>query len=251
MAADNAYSSIRRNLEILRTVAGGTNRFDEIKDKVDLPASTINRILKGLVSVGMSYQDPENRHYYLGPEILKLLANPLATHEIMVSICQEEMERLTALSGETTVLFAALGIKRILLATIPSPNEVTLLYRPGLTNFIHLASGGKMLLAMMDWQRIGNILTAIEMILKEQGEELDKPQILKDLNEIKEQGYAISRGEWLKDCNGLSVPLWGYAIPVVLGMMGPDYRVDIMTYRDEIQKSGQLISNIIGRIFPH
>lgn len=250
MTAGNVYSSIRRNLEILRTVADGVNRFDDINANVDLPTSTINRILKGLVSVGLAYQDPETRHYYLGPEIIKLSTNPLAAHQMLISICQGELERLSALSGETTVLFLALGIKRILLATVPSPHEVTLIYKPGLTNLIHLASGGKMLLAMMDWQRIETILNAIGLILKDQGKKIERSSFLEELKEIKKQGYATSRGEWLKGCNGLSVPLRGYALPSALGMMGPDYRVDVQDYRDELQESGQRISKILGQVFP-
>jgi len=71
MPPTKPVNTIRRGAEILKILAEGCNRLEDIYPRAGLNKSTTHRLLKSLVSSGLAFQSPLNRNYYLGPLLLK------------------------------------------------------------------------------------------------------------------------------------------------------------------------------------
>ena len=67
MRSPEQKHTIIRGAEILKTLSKGYNRLEDIYPKVGLSKSTTQRLLKVLTLSGFAFQNPLNRHYYVGP----------------------------------------------------------------------------------------------------------------------------------------------------------------------------------------
>jgi len=224
MATTKLVNTISRGAEILKILAEGCNRLEDIYPRVGLNKSTAHRLLKSLASSGFAFQSPLNRNYYLGPLFVKLSSNPFVSNQMLILSAIDELRHLRDEIDETCMIMIPSGTRRLVLKEVRSRQEIALSLGDGNTAPMVVGSSGRTLLSQYTDREIDRILGKIA--LDPDGSEIipDKVLLKKEIDEIRKSGYGTSAGEAHPDAAGISIPVKGYFFPVVLCVMGPKVR---------------------------
>jgi DNA-binding IclR family transcriptional regulator len=245
MPPTKPINTISRGAEILKILAEGCNRLEDIYPRVGLNKSTTHRLLKSLVSSGLSFQSPLNRNYYLGPLLLKLSSNPAVSHQMLVLGALEPLRKIRDDSGETAMIMIPNGSQRLVLKEMRSKQEIALSLGDGNTAPMVIGSSGRTLLSQYTDGELQKILEKINIISV--GPETIRDQVLlqKEIDRIRKKGFGTSSGETHPDAAGISVPVKGYLFPVVLCVMGPKVRFKPMGILNLLQEAAERLSKTL------
>lgn len=245
MTAQKIVNSVAKSTDILRNLSEGLDRISDLSKKLRLSKSTTHRLLKTLEVSELVMQDPVTRRYYLGPLILKLAARPIIAHQNLILCAFEEMKYLRDLSRETVVLHIQIGLERICLEELQSPENIKYTAGKGFVAPLYTGSAGKILLSELKDNELQYLVKNLQ--LKPIGPHTitDKRTLLKELKKVRKQGYATSFGERIPGSASISVPIKNYICPVALSVLGPDNRFSLNRMMDvlkEMKKSASRIS---------
>ena len=158
MPGTKIVNAISRGAELLKILAEGHNRLEDIYPIVGLNKSTTHRLLKSLVSSGLAYQNPLNRNYYLGPLFLGLSSNPTVSHQMLILSSIDELRKLRDSSGETCLLSIPNGNQRMILKEVRSKQKIALSLGDGDSVPMYVGSSGRTLLSQYTDKEINKIL---------------------------------------------------------------------------------------------
>jgi IclR family transcriptional regulator, KDG regulon repressor len=214
-------NSVVRGLHILSSLDQGSLGVVDIAEKLALNKATVYRLLKTLESGGFVTQDPLTRKYYLGAEIIKLSAHPIASNEKLVLCAQQDMLNLCKTSSETVILEILYGLQRMNLEAIESDEPIRFRASKGNLAPLYVGAGGKVLLSQFKTDILPKYLENIELTPLGPNALLDKDRLLSEIALIRKRGYATSFSERHSYGSSLSVPIVGYSCPAALSIVGP------------------------------
>jgi IclR family acetate operon transcriptional repressor len=249
MPETKQINAIHRGVKVLKVLAQGINRLEDIYPRLGLSKSTTHRILISLTAAGLAFQDPVTRFYHLGPTLLELASNPQVSHHMLVACAQNELVRLNKLIQESALLMVACGLQRLVVKEVPSPLDISFSFKKGHSMPLHVGSSGKVLLSMMDDKAFEVVLRNLELVSLGPNTITEEGVLRKEIELIREQGYATSFGETQEGTAGVSMPVRNYTIPVTLCILGPEFRFTPTDHLEEIRKSARRISNNLKKIF--
>lgn len=249
MPKTKQINAIHRGVKVLNVLSQGINRLEDIYPRLGLSKSTTHRILISLTSAGLAFQDPVTRFYHIGPGLLKLASNPQISHHMLINCAQNELMRLNKLTQESALLILACGIQRLVVKEVPSVLDISFSFKVGHSMPLHVGSSGKVLLSMMDDKELEVVLQNLDLVSLGPNTITQEDVLRKEIELIRKQGYATSFGETQAGTAGISVPIKNYTGPVVLCVLGPEFRFSPTTYLEEIKKSTLRISNKLKEIF--
>lgn len=241
-------SSIIKSTAILKTLSNGIDRIIDLSTKLHLSKSTTHRLLKTLEVSELVMQDPITRRYYLGPLILELASKHIISHQSLIICSNEEMNILRDLSKETVVLHVRIGLKRICLEELQSPESIKYTSGKGFIAPIYTGSAGKILLSELVDNEIQLLLNNIRFIPVGPNTITDREALLKELEKVRKQGYATSFGERVPGSASISVPIQGYLCPVALSVLGPDNRFSLNRMKDVLKAMKKSASRISKKL---
>ncbi|MEI2684281.1 IclR family transcriptional regulator [Erwinia aphidicola] len=237
---------ITRAAKILDALGATPNGMSlgEIAQVVDLPRSTVQRIVGALDSVQLvrSHGVGDVR---LGPALLRLIAN---VHTDVVAIAQPWLQALCDATGETVSLARASGLQLAIVHYVVADRELRVVPRIGMNLPLYSTSGGRALLALDSDEAakelVGEAYQAItELTVR------DFPALLAHLTEIRHTGLAYDRGETLEGISTMAV-----AIDTILGrfsisLLIPSARFQLNEERNraEILKCKDALIDEIGK----
>jgi DNA-binding IclR family transcriptional regulator len=248
MGSTKTVNTILLGGEILKALAGGASRLEDIYPRVGLNKSTAHRILKSLAQSGLAYQHPLGRTYHIGPLFLQASAGAAKTHHLLVVSALEEMRRLRATSRETVLLLIPLGDQRLVLKEFPSEQGISLSHGEGSTLPIMIGSAGRVLLSLYDDATLRKLFAQLAVPAVAPGFMADAELRMREIEAIRAQGYALSSGEMIPDSAGISVPVKGYVSPVALSVFGPKFRFRPLEILEEIRVSAEVISGRLAAL---
>ena len=243
MPATKIVNAISRGAEILKILAEGHNRLEDIFPIVGLNKSTTHRLLKSLVSSGLAFQNPLNRNYFLGPLFLKLSSNPSVSHQMLILSSIDELNKLRDSSDETSMIMIPNGNQRMVLKEVRSKQKIALSLGDGNTAPIYVGSSGRTLLSQYTDKELNKILGKIRLAPVVPKTIKDQNLLRKEVNKIRKKGFGTSIGETHPDAAGISVPVKGYFFPVVLCVIGLKGRFKPTSILDELKESALGISD--------
>jgi DNA-binding IclR family transcriptional regulator len=243
MPATKIVNAISRGAEILKILAEGHNRLEDIFPIVGLNKSTTHRLLKSLVSSGLAFQNPLNRNYYLGPLFLRLSSNPSVSHQMLILSSMDELRKLRDSSDETSMITIPNGDQRLVLKEVCSKQKIALSLGDGNSAPIYVGSAGRTILAQYSDNELNKILGRIRVAPFGLSPFKDESLLRKEINKIRKKGFSTSLGENHPDAAGISVPVIGYFIPVSLCVMGLKRRFKPTSILDELKESAIRISD--------
>lgn len=191
----------------------------EIATEMDLPLSTVARLMRQLAEAGLLYRSPEDGRYSLGSRVFALASSGIS-HLGLAEAALPVMRELRDGSGETISLHVLRGILRVCVAEVQSHFSVRRVVPPGMAQQTLGTATGEILLADCS-------PTDLEAIVADAGLGAKRRRELeKRLEQIRAEGYAI-RDDFAEDLTGLSAPVAGGGRTVAaLTISGPSSRFD-------------------------
>lgn len=225
----------------------------EIARRLDLPASTVGRLLLTLHSAGILAQDRTTRRYRIGPKVLQWSSVYISRLDLANEALPilEELHRLTR---ETVSVYVLDGTERVCLQRIESPERVRVVVRPGERMPLHAGSAGKAMLAFMPRDMIDRVLSQPLEQMTNRTITVRK-RLLEELATVRSRGYAVSYGERFEDAIGLAAPIFDRNGSVVasLNVAGPNMRftnASVDKFAPQIMQLAARISQALGYARP-
>ena len=243
MPATKIVNAISRGAEILKILAEGQNRLEDIYPMVGLNRSTTHRLLKSLVSCGLASQNPLNRKYYIGSFFLRISSNPAVSHQMLIFSSIDELRKLRDSTDETCLLSIPSGNQRMILKEVRSKQKIALSLGDGDLASMHVGSAGRTLLSQFSDKEISRILGKNGFLPVGSKTIEDENSLRKEINKIRKKGFATSFGETIPDAAGISVLIKGYFLPVSLSVFAPKSRFRPISVLNEIHETAIQISD--------
>lgn len=241
MGSTKPVNTILLGAEILKVLATGPARLEDIYPQVRLNKSSTHRILKTLTQTGLTAQHPVSRTYHIGPLLVKIAADTMSLHHLLILCATPEIRRLRETYRETALIIVPSGDRRMVLKEVRGEQQISLSLGEGSTMPIFVGSSGRVLLSQYEEITLRRILSHMDIPVEAAYLLSDKERLLQEIEMIRRQGYAISTGEMLPGSTGISVPVTGYVCPVALCLFGPKFRFDPHIALEEIKGAAQRI----------
>ncbi len=244
-----AFKSISRVAAIIDCLDKGIATVTEIANALKVNKSTIYRLLQALDEAEITMRNPVNRHYYIGPLIARIAANPDITHNTLVLCAIDEMERLSELTGESIAVNVLIGVNSYLLHEIPSTHDIRIVARNRISSNLHAGGSSRVLLAQLNNKDLKKVIDNISFVRLTERTVTSKEDLLEQLKQIKKQQYSIGYGERAQGAMSISVPVKNYVLPASLGILGLEVRMKPRTaeYLDALMKAAEHVEYNLSR----
>jgi DNA-binding IclR family transcriptional regulator len=219
-----SVQSIDRAFAVLRQVANAPGGISDVARAVDLPVSTVARLLGTLESLGAVVRIGESGAYGIGAGI-RALAGPVNRSEALVTQARPVLAALVAETGETSGLSVLEGDEVVYLDHVETRNEVTLRDWTGARLPLHVVSSGLVLLAAQPPAAVTAYLALPLQRLT--GTTMVQPaRIKRRLAAIRRDGYVWTIGEFDDGITSVAAPVVDAhgATIAAIHCHGPSYR---------------------------
>ena len=225
MADYKKVNSIYSASRIMKSFTHGepAKRVTDIAEELNLPKSTVSRLISNLVAEEFLVKDTNSRRYLLGPAVFTLGGiYATSTH-----IFKEVTPVLTQVAYETkeNVYISVLKDYNVIYANKSlGPYYADIISEIGATLPAHLTSSGKVLLAAKNETYVNEMFKQKKLV----GYTEEKIHLFKkELSEIAKQKYSINVGLLKEDNYSLAVPVYdgNGAVVCALTIIAPISRI--------------------------
>ncbi|MCG8484041.1 MAG: IclR family transcriptional regulator [Clostridia bacterium] len=222
--------ALSKGLDILECFTNAKDEIGimEISERLDLPESTVYRMVTTLDDKGYLVQNLETKKYKLGLHLLKINEKSSELND-EVEVITKYMTELNEKFNETTNFAIRVNDKAVYLKKIDSKH----ILRPAFTGRdiypCYCTSLGKSLVLDMTKKELNEIFASTFEQLTEKTI-LTKEDLLEDLRVAKERGYTVDNEEFNLGIKCFSVPVraesLGGRIIGAISMPVPTIRLD-------------------------
>jgi DNA-binding IclR family transcriptional regulator len=219
-----SVQSIDRAFAVLRQVASAPGGISDIARAVDLPVSTVARLLGTLESLGAVTRIGDTGTYGIGAGI-RTLIGPVDDSSTLIARARPALAALVAQTGETSGLSVLEGDEVVYLHHEESANEVTLRDWTGARLPLHVVSSGLVLLASSRPAAIAAYLA--HPLPKLTKATVTQPaRVKRRLAAIRRDGYVWTAGEFDEGITSVAAPVVDANGTTVAAIHchGPSYR---------------------------
>ena len=242
---------IERAVDILQAFTFDDSELSlaEICEKVDLPKTTVFRIINTLEHQNFLDQNRQNGKYHLGYELIKLGEQAKNSNELS-RIAYEYMLAASEASKQTCNLYVKEGDERLCIAQVTGSEYIRKHSYLGARHPLYCGAG-KLILAFERPQVVDEYLSNVALVKITENTITDKEKLKEELEKIRNCGYAISLGERDSISASVAVPVFDYSKQLVaaLTISGPlhDFTESgIHTYIDILKVQAQKMSSKLG-----
>lgn len=200
-------SSLDTAATVLRLMAalGHEATVTDVSTRLDLPKSSVSRLLKHMSEAGLLERDPASRSYR--PSLLLLEVGRLACHDApLCDRMEAALRELTQLTGHTGYISVLEGSDVIVLRVSPGTQALRLVTFPGHRSPAWATSTGRALLARMDDAAVAARLAPVRYDLPPNApQSLD--DVLRRLARIRLDRFAVALDETLEGTGSVSAAL--------------------------------------------
>jgi len=222
----------------------------EICKIIDMPKSTVYRLLSTLEYRGFIEHSPMTGKYQLSTRFIKLSSIALKNYDLKESALPV-MTQLRDRTGETINLYAKRGLERVCIDQVEGFHNLRRFSAIGDVLPLYCGASGKLLLAYQTEEEIERIIQETGLKSWTQNTITDYGRIRQELANIRDQGYAFSSGEREVGVTSVAAPIKNHAGVVVaaLSISGPDARFNeenVMNYKNLVIEGAAIISQNLG-----
>jgi DNA-binding IclR family transcriptional regulator len=165
----------------------------ELSDALGLTRTTAHRLLTALESEGLVARNPATKTFRLGPAILALGSQALASNDLR-TVVEPELRGLAERTGETATLEVPVEGSMLILAEVSGRHLVTVTAELGTRWPVHATSTGKAYLAALpEAQRRSLIVPPLKRHTPSTIVDVRKYE--RHLEQVRERGYATASEE--------------------------------------------------------
>lgn len=199
--------SLLRSIEVLGVLKDKEScTIAQIVEELNLPPSTVHRILKTLCSEKYVVKDGESHYYMLGPALISL-GSAASKNIHLQKIAYPILKMLVSLTGEDTFLVIPVGNKGIVLERIDGPRTLKIVEEFGDELYLHYGAIRRAILAYQDENFIDMYIKKI-IEGKKNKLKMTGDQLLKKLEKIRKDGISTSSGDYVKGTMGIAAPIF-------------------------------------------
>ena len=189
----NGIQVIARAGQIMRalgTARGGLS-LSELAQRVELPRSTVHRIIAALETEGLAASAWPNGNYSLGPELVRLSRGH---HGEALTELRPLLRQLSAEVDETVALSVLFRDRVCFIDQVAAPHPLSAVSAVGGNFPAHCNAHGKALLATYRDDALRRLLPA-ELVAETPNTITDREVLIAQLATVREAGYATAREE--------------------------------------------------------
>lgn len=221
-----------------------------IAREVDMPKTTVHRILRVFEQHSFLTQNPETRRFRLGLAGIELGHRAQEGFELR-RIALPVMEQLSASTGETVLLqvVSPEGDRVVCIERVQQRRGLRLILDVGSTAPLYAGCSSKVLLAYLDQTSIDKVLAG-ELRPVTAHTIIDPQEIREQLQRVRQQGYAVSFEETDEGVAGVSVPIRDARDRVIasLSVSGPVTRMNASTIREHTERALEAARRIASEL---
>ncbi|MEG1576240.1 MAG: IclR family transcriptional regulator [Clostridium sp.] len=247
--------SLLRSLELLEFLKEPSHKFTiaELSDKMQLPPSTIHRILQTFCEKKFVIRDEHSHTYQLGPALISLgraAANNIRIQDAALPI----LKNLSYVTREDSYLVIQVGDKGLVLDKVDGPNHLKVVEEFGYEMDLHCGAIRKVLLAYQSADYIDFYLNH-RLDRPEAFPQISRGALSSELKTIQQNGIAVSHGEYVHDAVGIGAPIFGIDghVAASVGIIAPYSRIaddmHLTHLEEQVKHSSAELSYYMGHTF--
>lgn len=240
----STVQSIDRAFAVLRALAAGPAGVTDIAERVDLPKSTVSRLLSTLESQGVVEQVSAGGQYRIGLAMIELAA-AAGPGRSLVSLARPHLVELSRLTGEAAGTSIPDGTEMLYLDQLTPDSELQVRDWTGHRIPMHAVPSGHVVLAT-DAELLQRVTSA--PMQRFTAHTLTTASALRArLRDVAEAGYAWAVEEFADGMNSVAAAVTAEDGRVIaaLHVYGPASRFPGKRSRDEL---GELVKRTAARI---
>lgn len=217
-------SPLERYMLVLETIAPFAEGLTagELEAALDLPKTTVNRLLHALLDGGMlSVDTARGRTYRLGDRMLQLLHSSPDTGWVE-KIAQRPLQALAEKTGLSAFVSKFDGSEIKSVTCIAPDTPIRMYVVPGMAMPPNATATGKAILAFQKDEILSAILAARTERFTD-NTITDTAELRDELRLTKERGYATDLAEHVEGLGSIAYPIFTPSAPVIyaVGVTGP------------------------------
>jgi DNA-binding IclR family transcriptional regulator len=206
--ANSTVKSADRTLDLFELLAGWGREMShaEIADALDIPKSSLTKLMRNLTTRGYLRFVPETKGYRLGDAILKLAqqSNQLRS---LIACAEPVLNDITQQMAESCALNQLKGEQVEVVATVISQQRLQSHMRLGDLAPLYAVSGGKAILAFLPDVMREEYMRSVSFERFTKNTVATKKALLAELEDVRSTGHALSLEEYTPGIVGVGVPI--------------------------------------------
>ncbi len=239
--------SIERAFGLLEELAGEPAGITELARRIDLPTSTVARLLGTLEGVGAIERVSNGTGYRIGPTLVTL-SSSVDPSQSLLAVAQPFMVELVA---EAVGISIPAGYDVHYVEQVDCAHPVQVRDWTGTSLPMHTVSAGLVVLAQWPEEAVDRYLR--RRLERYTPDTVIRPEAVRQrLEQVRTDGYIWTEEEFAEGINSVAAPLFGSG-GVVVGSIhahGPSYRFPDDAMRDiiaeQVVASATAISSALG-----
>jgi len=228
-AAGNPYSIevLSRAFDIMSVFSHARPSMSlvEIVQAVELPKTTVFRILSSLVARGMCDWDAQSSKYSLGFELVRLAdirRRQSNVHDVTLPVMREIRNQV----NETVILSVRSDDSRVHIDFVEGLHPMRRMADLGVRAPLYAGAASKVLLAGMDDDEIDAYLDRTDLTAFQETTITDRDVLWREVRTIRKRGFAESKGELFPGGGALAAPIKDFAgkTVAVMDILTPEHR---------------------------
>jgi DNA-binding IclR family transcriptional regulator len=242
--------SVDRALDILLLMYNNGKEMgvSEIGKDLELPKSTVHRILTTLENKGFVHQNKENERYWLGIKLYAmglLVGEKLSLGDLIKPYAKQLFDEFKEVINVSILdTDSSDGYKSIvILKEADTQKTLSVNHNVGTSSEAHVSSVGKSLLAFtedLDIEKLKGLKQYTENTLT------DVDEILEELAKVRQNGYCIDNEEQEIGLTCIGAPIIGKNGNAVAAMSisGPSARMKQKDFEHKVQRLKETVAEI-------
>jgi IclR family acetate operon transcriptional repressor len=223
-SARSGVQSIERAFELLQALAVESAGLTELATRVDLPKSTVARMLGTLEGIGAVVRDDDDRTYRIGMGLVEL-AGAVDASAALATLVRPHLTDLADRTGEAAGFSVPTGYSMHYLVQVESPNAVQVRDYSGLVVPMHVGPSGLCVMSLWPDEDVNRYLRRpLESFTPHTVKE--PATIKKRLAGIRDAGHIWIHEEFAEGISSVAAPVFDQARRALgaIHVHGPTYR---------------------------
>ena len=241
----SGVQSVERAFAILRCLAGGAAGVTEVAERVELPKSTVSRLLATLHELGAVEQGGVGNDYRVGSAMIEIAGGAMPGRNL-IAVARPHLVELVEALGEAAGL-AVLDVRDVVyLDQVNVDNPVQVRDWTGERIAAHMVSSGLVLMAHFSARELDRYLAG-PLEAATPLTTTDPAALRRRLSAIAARGTEWAYDEFVTGISSVAAPVFGAGGLVVAALHahGPSYRFPGSAKADDI---AALVAGAAGRI---
>ena len=239
--------SLTRSMRILDYMAKTKKRdysIAELSTAVDLPPSSVYRVLQTFVQDNYVLLDPKTHLYRLGPALIPL-GRAAEGESDLPTLAMPFLQKIADQTGDDAFLMALSGYHSRTIAKAEGPRRIKIVDSFESNFDLHCGANRKMLLAFQSKEFIDEYI-ALGLTAHTPNTITDPDVLRRELDTIRREKISFSLSEFIEDAMGISAPVFDHSGAVIasMGTSGPAFQ----TSREKIDQHKAIISQCAAEL---